>query len=178
MTESVLTPEELPPLVALGVKLEAIFMPIARNQRDEFFKKSKRFVHYTSADSALNIIRTKRLWMRNTTCMADYQEVEHGYKMLVSYFSDSNRREVFTAALDSCVPGAAMEALTLFDQWWAHIRFNTYISSVSEHEDREDLHGRLSMWRAFGRTIGKVAIVFRVPCSVLFWWCGKIEHYV
>ena len=53
----------------------------ARKQRDDLYAKSKRFVHYTSADNALKIIRTKRLWMRNTTCMADYREVEHGYQI-------------------------------------------------------------------------------------------------
>jgi hypothetical protein len=73
--------------------------------------------------------------------MADYREVELGYEMLASFFSDLTKRETFTAALDICHPGVAMEALKLFDQWWAHIRWNTYVSSLSEHNDREDLHG-------------------------------------
>jgi hypothetical protein len=46
--------------------LEGIFKPHARKQRDDFYAKSKRLVHYTSADIALKIIKTKRLWMRNT----------------------------------------------------------------------------------------------------------------
>jgi hypothetical protein len=145
------------------MKLESVFMPLARAQRDDFYRKSKRFVHYTSADNALKIIRTKRLWMRNTTCMADYREVQHGYDMLLSFFSDPVKREAFTAALDLSHPSAAMEAMGLFDQWWQHIRFNTYVSSISEHEDDEDLNGRLSMWRAFGGTLPKVAVVFRIP---------------
>jgi hypothetical protein len=94
--------------------------------------------------------------MRNTTCMTDYREVELGYEMLISFFSDPVKREAFTAALDLCHRGVAMEALTLFDQWWAHIRFNTYVSSISEHEDAEDSHGRLSMWRAFGGTLPRL----------------------
>src|SRR5258708_9606846 len=145
------------------MQLGGIFMPRARAQRDELYEKSKRFVQCTSAENALKIIRTKRLWMRNTTCMADYREVQHGYDMLFSFFSDRVRRETCAAALDLCTPGGAMEALTLFDQWWAHIRFNTSVSSISENDDREDLHGRLSMWRAFGGTLPKVAVVFRVP---------------
>jgi hypothetical protein len=120
-------------------------------------------VHYTSAENALKIIRTKRLWMRSTVCMSDYREVQHGYDMLFSFFSNRAKNETFTAALDLSHPGAATEALKLFDQWWAHIRFNTYVSSISEHEDSEDLHGRLSMWRAFGGTLPKVAVVFRTP---------------
>ena len=78
-------------------------------------------------------------------------------------FSDQAKRDGFTAALDLSHPDAAMQALTLFDQWWAHIRFNTYVSSISEHDDREDSHGRLSMWRTFGGTLPKVALVFRIP---------------
>lgn len=156
-------PENLPPDVLLGMKLEGIFVPHARKQRDELFTKSKRFVHYASAANALQIIRTKRLWMRNTTCMVDYREVGIGYDMLLGFFSNQANREMFLASFDSIAAGAAAEALKLFDGWWAHIRFNTYVTSVAEHDDREDLHGRLSMWRALGGTFAKVALVFRVP---------------
>ena len=45
------------------------------------------------------------------------------------------------------------------------IRFNTYIAAVSEHSDDEDSHGRLSMWRAFGGNIARVAIVINVPMT-------------
>jgi hypothetical protein len=70
----------------LGVRLEGIFMPYARRQRDGLYdsgaKPAARFVHYTSAEAALKIIESKRVWMRNTTCMADYREVQHGFEML------------------------------------------------------------------------------------------------
>lgn len=41
-----------------------------------------RFVHYTSADAALKIIRSKRIWMRNdqiaATLLEDsFEETEH-----------------------------------------------------------------------------------------------------
>lgn len=151
-----------------AIKLEGIFMPHARKQRDSLFEKSSnidsvKFVHYTSAEGALNIIRTKRLWMRNTNCMSDYREVQHGFDILIKYFSDEAKRATFCAALDVCVPGAAMEAINLFDNCWNNIRFNTYISSISEHDSKEDNHGRLSMWRAFGNNTSRVAIVFNVP---------------
>jgi hypothetical protein len=45
-----------------------------------------KFVHYTTAEAALSIIRSKRLWMRNATCMADYSEVTHGYRYLTGAF--------------------------------------------------------------------------------------------
>ncbi len=69
----------------------------------------------------------------------------------------------FKAALDSCVPNAAEEALNLFRQRRDDIRFNTYVTSMSEHDSSEDFLGRISMWRAFGNNPVRVAIVFKVP---------------
>jgi hypothetical protein len=46
---------------------------------------------------------------------------------------------------------------------WHDIRFNTCISSISEHQEHEDLQGRLSMWRAFGGTAARVGIVLNIP---------------
>ena len=55
------------------MKLEGIFVPYARKRRDEFYARGGKFVHYTSADAAIKIIKDKRIWMRNTTCMSDYR---------------------------------------------------------------------------------------------------------
>jgi hypothetical protein len=38
----------------------------------------------------------------------------------------------------------------------------TFITSIFEHDDSDDLHGRLSMWRALGMSTARVAIVFKV----------------
>ena len=101
--------------------------------------------------------------MRNTTCMSDYREVQHGFELLNKFFSDESKKNAFTAALDVCSPNSAKEAIDLFNQWWNDTQFNTYVTSISEHDDKEDLHGRLSMWRAFGGNTARVAIVFSVP---------------
>jgi hypothetical protein len=144
-------------------------MPQARKQRDEHHAREgheggARFVHYTSAESALSIIKSKRLWMRNATCMSDFREMQHGFDIIAKFFSDPKKRETFIGALDICAPGAALEAIKLFDQWWQTIRFHTYIVSLSEHLGKEDLHGRLSMWRAFGNSATpRVAAVIRIP---------------
>jgi hypothetical protein len=70
--------------------------------------------------------------------------------------------------VDSCATGAADEAIQFFNKWWTDIRFNTYITSISEHDQDEDQHGRLSMWRGFGGTDVRVALVFKFPFSLLF----------
>ena len=160
-----------PPLLQQQIeiirRLDRIFQPFATMRRDALYTPNTpwiRFVHYTSAESALKIITSKRLWMRNTTCMADYREVQHGHEILVRYFSDTERRDSFVQSLEQCSPGSATDAMTLFDQWLYDIRSYTYIASVSEHSNQEDQHGRLSMWRAFGDTnVARVALVIKVP---------------
>jgi hypothetical protein len=164
-TISGLTPEQY----KLALRLEEIFMPEARRQRiranfgEESTGESIRFVHYTSADAALKIIKNKRMWMRNTTCMTDYREVQHGMELLYKFFADASRKDAFISALDACHQGAVSEAVNLFDRSTANILFHTYVTSISEHDDKEDIQGRLSMWRAFGGGSTRVAIVFRVP---------------
>jgi len=152
--------------------LERVFMPYARERREKLYgnvaasgaaevKQYMRFVHYTSADAALKIIKSKRLWMRNTTCMSDYLEVHHGYEILRNVLRE--KANALFEALDAVAQDAGREAITLFDGWWDNIQLNTFIASMSEHDDAENMHGRLSMWRAFGGISARVAIVLRVP---------------
>lgn len=160
-----LTPEQIERLN----KLESIFIPHARRRRDKIFRSgntqvpSAKFVHYTSAEAALKIIKSKSLWMRNATCMADYREVQHGFTILQKFFSAEDKLKMFTDSVNVCANGAADEAISLFNGWWNSIQFNTFIASISEHDAGEDYHGRLSMWRAFGGNPARVALVFNVP---------------
>ena len=155
-----------------GIRLANIIMPRFMKQTRELFQRTPgqthgRLVHYTTAEAALNIIRTKRFWMRNTNCMSDFSEVQHGFDILNSFFSNKATKESFTEALDDCVPGVAAEAITRFNNSWRDIRLNSYIACLSEHQDSEDLNGRLSMWRAFGGTATRVGIVLSLPFSSL-----------
>jgi hypothetical protein len=164
-----LTPEE----VETNKRIAAIFTPYAVEQAEAYFKQQSepthvKFVHYSSAYAALKIIEQKRIWMRNVTCMSDFSEVRHGYRILHGIFSDQNVRDAFKEALDLCEPNIAEESFKIFDSWWNDISLNTYITSISEHPDNENAHGRLSMWRAFGGTnTPRVALVFKAPHSVL-----------
>ena len=145
-----------------------ILMPYFMKKTRELFLQKPgplrgRLVHYTTAEAALNIIRTKRFWMRNTNCMSDFSEVQHGFDILQRFLAINERRESFTDALDDCIPGVASEAITAFNNSWRDIRFNSYIACLSEHQDSEDLNGRLSMWRAFGGTSTRIGIVLDLP---------------
>ena len=141
-----------------GIRLADIMTPCFMKKTRELFCQKPgqtrgRLVHYTTAEAALNIIRTKRFWMRNTNCMSDFSEVQHGFDILNSFFADKAKKESFTEALDGCIHGVASEAITAFDNSRRDIRFNSYIACLSEHQDSEDSNGRLSMWRAFGGTV-------------------------
>jgi hypothetical protein len=162
------THKDLDTNMQLSIKLESIFMPYARRQRDTIYDDKSginyvKFVHYTSAEAALSIIKSKSIWMRNATAMVDYREVQHGFTLISNFFRNKEKREAFVSALDQCALGVAQEAINLFDQHWENIQWNTYVTSISEHSNKEDLHGRLSMWRAFGGNTARVAIIFKVP---------------
>jgi hypothetical protein len=159
-----LTPEEYERLV----RLQNIFMPFAAEQRLAHFAKMPnqthaRLIHYTTAEAALAIINSKSLWMRNTNLMSDYREVQYGLDMFRGFFGDPNSEKAFTEALENCSKDVGPEALEMFAKTWNDTRFNTYISCFSEHDDKEDMHGRLSMWRAFGGGTGRVGIVLKIP---------------
>lgn len=152
---------------AAADRLESVFFANAKNRRDRLAQDNLRLVHYTTAENAINIVRSKTFWMRDTRSMTDFREVEHGYSMLLEYFTPKPRqrrrkRDAFYAALDQYHVDAGREALKRFDDWWAHIRTTTYICCFSEHGSEEDSYGRLSMWRAYGPRAG-VAMVFKVP---------------
>jgi hypothetical protein len=165
-------PETIPEELQIEMKLEAIFTPQFRQIRESAYKtlpeseptgKYARFVHYTSAEAALSIIQNKQLWMRKTNCMSDFREVEHGFEILNNCFGDTEKKIKFTEVLDACAVGAAQKAFEEFNRHLISFRSSTYIASISEHKDEEDLHGRLSMWRAYCGDTGRVAIVFKVP---------------
>lgn len=166
---------EFQALIMRNFKIEYLLDPLSRTRRDASFGIVQgdsvdfstilcpAFVHYTGADAAISIIKNKNMWMRNASTMDDWSEINHGHQILLNFFSTEGKRERFLKACNSVFEGSGAEALGRFDGWWNSIQFNTYIASVSEHADAEDRHGRLSMWRAFGGTSSRVAIVFRPP---------------
>jgi hypothetical protein len=156
-----------------AMRLSDIFMPYAMKQRRAAYEaqgvqlfgtEGIKFAHYTSAEAALSILSNKCIWMRNTTCMADYREVQHGFEILQRYFSQEANVKAFTTPLDAVAPGVAMEAINLFNGWWKNrMPLNIYVTSLSEHDvNTENEHGRLSMWRGFGNdSATRVALIVR-----------------
>ena len=120
--------------------------------------KNTRFVHYTSASAAMKIIETKTFWMRKTSCMNDYMEVDHGLHCLGAAY-DGEAGKILIATLNDIFDGIANEIEELFRGWVQDFRTNAYIACFSEHPDSDDKHGRLSMWRAYSESTGVALVV-------------------
>jgi hypothetical protein len=166
MTGPLTTPEQR----ALYRKVATILLPHSRRKAERLYPHDEQsppalFAHYTSAEAALNILKTKRLWMRNTQCMVDYREVKYGYEMLLHAFNRDNGKLLseLKVAIDDCSPKAADAALEQFDRNWASIQRATFVTCFSEHDVSENQNGRLSMWRSFAPTTARVAIVVAIP---------------
>lgn len=147
-------------------KIEEIFMPHAFERTQQIQSVQGRFVHYTTAENALKIINSRKFWMRDARCMNDFSEVRHGFFQLQQFFADNEKLNAFKALLDSCGDGIGSEAFDTFNnRSLAHILQSTYIACLSEHDNSEDSHGRLSMWRSYGRGSAGVAVVMKLPLS-------------
>jgi hypothetical protein len=151
--------------IQLTDDLERIFMPLAYKKRAKIRQDGGKFVHYTSAENAVNIIRNKQIWMRNVRCMNDYSEAYHGHLQLTDILNKNPIKQTFIEVLSIFGEELGKKIIVQYYKWWENLQFNTYITSISEHEDFEDRHGRLSMWRAYGGNSAKAAIVMRLPLN-------------
>ena len=143
-------------------RLKKIFMPYAVERANDLLARGGKLVYYTTAENAVSIASTKKVWMRSTQCMADFMEVRHGVDNLIKFFQEDERKQAFLNALNECHEGAAEEAINLFDAWLQTVETETYIACFSEHDVSEDKIGRLSMWRAFGSGAVGVALVLNL----------------
>jgi hypothetical protein len=136
-----------------------IFFPHAYEERLRILKDGTRFVHHTNANAALEILRSRAIWMRNSSCMNDVSEVRYGLERLWKTYRDSEGGKQFRSVLNTLFSGFNAEIEKLFNEWTPHFLTDTYLTCLSEHIDNEDEHGRLSMWRAYGESTGVALII-------------------
>jgi hypothetical protein len=116
-----------------------------------------RFVHYTSAESAMKMINSRKVWMRKSTTMNDFSEIEHGLNCVEAAWQTPAAYQ-FKAVLEEKFPGLVKQVVEAYESWRPHFQMETYFTCISEHSGgREDRLGRLSMWGAYGN----VALVLR-----------------
>ncbi len=143
-----------------SLDLMQIFLPRAVSAVDRIKREKLRLVHYTSAEVALSIIRHKKFWMRKTSTMNDFMEVEHGAQCIEAALRSSAGVRL-KAALNEISTSIFQRADDeFFNGWQPAFRYGTYLACVSEHLPSEDKIGRLSMWRAYGGNAG-VALVLK-----------------
>lgn len=140
--------------------LTPIFMPRAVARLKKLKEPgSAGLVHYTSAQSAVCILKDRAIWMRNARCLNDVSEMQHGCSRIRDALDKNDRRKRLIGALNKFAPGAADGAFVLFQGQLPSILTKSYITCVSEHHHNENQHGRLSMWRGYGREAVGVALV-------------------
>lgn len=144
-------------------RLVGIFLPHLFAKQEGLKANNTRLVHYCSAASAMSIFRSKSFWMRNSKCMNDFLELEHGLECLISAWGRKGEESKFKAALDGLFPKVSEEIEERFNEWVPLLKSGTYISCFSEHSNEEDTLGRLSMWRAYGRSAGVALVMKNAP---------------
>jgi Protein of unknown function (DUF2971) len=157
-------PEPVPPLPSPEAweRVDAALFPYMVQQRDRVRAAGGHFVHYTSGEGAEGILKSRSVWLRSTTCMNDYSELRHGYDCLRrAWQADSGR--ALQEALGRCHPRIADQAAQEFDRVTGAILNDSFVSCFSEHDPREDLHGRLSMWRAYCNPTGLALVLNSAP---------------
>lgn len=140
-------------------QFRSIFFSRAVREVNKVIDTKSRFVHYTTAEAAHKIISGKEFWLRKTSTMNDFTEVEHGLDCLVkAYNSDAGTK--LKESLNAIFPDLSKKIAASFEDNLKTYQNDTYITCVSKHMDHEDGVGRLSMWRAYGGKAG-VAIVLK-----------------
>ena len=74
-------------------------------------------------------------WMRKAQWMNDYREIEYGWELLLDVYGKTAAGDRFRAAVDSAHAGLSEEITKNFDSWLNSYRVNTYVTSISEHDD-------------------------------------------
>jgi len=141
----------------------SLFIPFALSKIDNLQADGTKFVHYTTAETAMSIIQTRRVWMRNAKTMNDFSEIEHGKRCLFPAYKDEAIGGRLRAFMNNIYPNFSQRLETLFNGWLPHFEQDTYLTSLSEHDSSEDLLGRLSMWRAYCPRNGVALVISTAP---------------
>jgi hypothetical protein len=156
---------QIPPLIERHM---SVFMPYALRRVKAVGSAGTRFAYYTDADTAMKILDTGTIWMRQAACMNDYMEVQHGIDCLVAAWNGDDGKRL-KDSLEKRFQGIVQEVADWFNGWQHDLRFRTFVTCFSEHagpgHENEDHLGRLSMWRAYGRGAGVALIIKQDP----FW---------
>ncbi|MFC4594273.1 DUF2971 domain-containing protein [Sphingobium tyrosinilyticum] len=138
--------------------LAQVIFGYASDRQDRLDRENIKLAHYTTAETALQILTGRKLWMRNATVMNDHSEIQHGHEIVGAALAGEPG-----ARLRDILAGISTE---LLDAGWPRLtplsedqKCRIFMCSLSEHQ-ADDTLGRLSMWRAYGGSIAGVALIF------------------
>jgi len=144
-------------------RIGQIFTPHAFRQMGRVRLNKIRFVHYTSAETGLKILRSQEILLRNSSVMNDFSEVRYGFECLKSAYNGPAGGRLKTA-LNIIQPDLASILESNFNSQILDMMSETYLFSVSEHDgEHEDMFGRLSMWRAYAPRNGVAFVMNNTP---------------
>lgn len=124
---------------------------------------SLRFAHYTSAETALRIIRgdgtDQALWLRNATEMNDFSEIEFGQHCLAETLTRPEIADRLDQIGSSLGFDIRLEVFGRMEEERQRIKRDTFLFCMAEHDSKDEM-GVLSMWRAYGGS-ANVCLLFR-----------------
>lgn len=127
-------------------------------RRRRLIEQDLKLAHYTSAESALNILDSRELWLRPASLMDDFSEIDHGAKCVLRAV-DGDDGQRLQNIFDLAHPGVWDDIMASLHNVLAHAHLSTFMTSLCEHA-LDDLQGSLAMWRAYGGRPAGAAIVF------------------
>lgn len=136
-----------------------LFFFYDRKRVKQVLEGKKLLAHYTTADTAMKIIKGRSLWLRNAGMMNDYMEIEHG-KAAIEPVLNGPLGVRLSNVLNDLEDGLACQVIERHYHHREHARESIFMTSLSEH-DPDDTLGRLSMWRAYGGPVSGVAVLFK-----------------
>ncbi len=147
-------------------KVREIFFPEAHKAMTAAKENGNLFAYYTTAEVAHQIIENKEIWMRSTTTMNDYMEINYGLNLLRHAYEIDSAGKRLRDAIDKCHSGLADEVWGEVKAWAPSFWADTFITCLSAHNPEKDSLGKLSMWRAYGGKTGVALVVSGEPMSL------------
>ncbi|WP_298014047.1 DUF2971 domain-containing protein [uncultured Megasphaera sp.] len=142
--------------------LDEVFFPYYTKKLEELkHDETKEFAYYSSLDVIHYILKDKKIWLRNASCMNDWNEIHRGQSLFFKYLRDSARSSRLFSVLSKIDDHFNWEEniRTLIENFPAEAIFSCYLASLTVHDKSDDTSGRLSMWRGYGRGIGGALIL-------------------
>ncbi len=143
------------------IDINKIFFPFGVDAEQRIINQGLDFAYYTSVETIFNIIKYKKLWLRNIRCMNDYREIIQGRELIISILNENNyyRLKRLLNLLSSIHNSEEAKWKQIiedilvgnsFGGVWLH----TYIICFTEHNNATEYNGNQSMFDAYGRGNG------------------------